>query len=74
MTIFYCIAHNVWHMSSGGFRNESLATEAETKIEVLHLATHEPRHYLYAVLCTGGINSLQHAIPFFQTEILHKDQ
>lgn len=37
-------------MSSGGFRSESLSTETETKIEVLHLATHKTRHYLYAVL------------------------
>lgn len=41
---------NVWHMSSGGFRSESLSTEAETTIEVLNLATHKPCHYLYAVL------------------------
>jgi hypothetical protein len=44
------LAHNGWHMSSGGFRSESLSTEAETTIEVLHLVTHKPRHYLYAVL------------------------
>jgi len=37
-------------MSSGGFRSESLSTEAETTIEVLRLATHKLRHYLYAVL------------------------
>jgi len=39
---FSNIAHNVGHMSSGGFRSESLSTEAEIKIEVLHLATHKP--------------------------------
>jgi hypothetical protein len=44
------LAHNVGHMSSGGFRSELLSTEAGTKIEVLPLATHKPRHYLYAVL------------------------
>ena len=36
----FIITHNVGHMSSGGFRSESLSTEAETTIEVLHLATH----------------------------------
>jgi hypothetical protein len=40
---------NGWHMS-GGFRSDYLSTEAETKIEVLPLATHKPRHYLYAML------------------------
>ena len=37
-------------MSSGGYRTTFLSTEAETTIEVLHLATHKPRHYLYAML------------------------
>jgi len=44
------LAGNVWHMSSGGFRSELLSTEAKTTLEVLRLATHKPRHYLYAVL------------------------
>lgn len=48
--MFILLAANVWHMSSGGFRSKSLSTEAVTKIEVLRLATHKPRHYLYAVL------------------------
>jgi hypothetical protein len=47
---FFWFVANVWHMSSGGFRSDSLSTEAETKIGVLRLATHKPRHYLYAVL------------------------
>ena len=33
---------NVGHMSSGGFRSESLSTEVETKIEILRLANHKP--------------------------------
>jgi len=41
---------NGGHISSGGFRSESVSTEAETTIEVLPLANHKPRHYLYAVL------------------------
>ena len=49
---------NVWHMSSGGFRSESLSTEAENTIKVLRLATHKPRHYLYAVLYTVFISSV----------------
>ena len=44
------VAHNVGHMSSGGFISETLSTEAETTIEVMPLVTHKPRHYLYAVL------------------------
>ncbi len=47
---FVKMPYNGWHMSSGGFRSESLSTEAEIKIEVLTLATHKPRYYLYAVL------------------------
>ena len=39
-------------MSSGGFRNELFSTEAKTTIEVLRLATHKHRHYLYAALAT----------------------
>ena len=56
-TIGRNIAANVWHMSSGGFRSRSLSTEAEPTIEVLRLATHKPRHYLYAVLANGFITS-----------------
>ena len=41
---------NVGHMSIGGLRSDSLSTEAETTIEVLRLAIHKPRHYLYAML------------------------
>src|SRR4030043_583984 len=37
-------------MGSGGFRSCLLSTEAETTIEVLPLATHKHRHYLYAML------------------------
>jgi hypothetical protein len=37
-------------MSSGGFRSVSLSTNVEITIEVLPLATHKSRHYLYAVL------------------------
>jgi hypothetical protein len=44
------MADHAWHMSNGGFRSESLSTEAEITIEILPLATHKPRHYLYAVL------------------------
>jgi hypothetical protein len=33
------MAHNVGHISSGGFRSESLSTEAETTIELLPLVT-----------------------------------
>ena len=51
----FTVAHNVWHMSSGGFRSESLSTEAETTIGVLHLATHKTRHYLYAVLAVRAL-------------------
>jgi len=50
---YFTLAANVGHMSSGGFRSESLSTEAEITIEVLRLATHKPRHYLYAVLAAG---------------------
>jgi len=47
--IFKMVA-NGWHMSSGGFQSTSLSTETEITIEALPLATHKPRHYLYAVL------------------------
>jgi hypothetical protein len=47
-----CVARNVGNMGSGGFRCGPLSTETETTIDVLHLATHKPRHYLYAMLCT----------------------
>ncbi len=47
-------------MSSGGFRSKSLSTEAETTIEVLPLATHKPRHYLYAVL--AGVNIIYQSL------------
>ena len=47
--ILNSIAANVWHMSSGDFRSELLSTDAENTIEVLYLAIHKPRHYLYAV-------------------------
>jgi hypothetical protein len=50
---FFKMGYNVGHMSIGGFRSDSLSTEAETIIDVLRLATHEPRHYLYAVLPAG---------------------
>jgi len=36
----FIMPHNGGHMSSGGFRSDSLSTEAETTIEVLRLATH----------------------------------
>jgi len=49
---------NVGHMSSGGFRSSSLSTEAEIAIELLPLATHKPRHYLYAVLAEVFFNIL----------------
>ena len=51
----YSIVANDWHMSSGGFRSESLSIEVETTIEVLRLATHKPRHYLYAVLAVAVV-------------------
>jgi len=54
----FIITHNVGHMSSGGFRSESLSTEAETTIEVLSLATHKPRHYLYAMLANVNFIAL----------------
>jgi hypothetical protein len=44
------MVHNGGHMSTGGFRSKSLSTEVETTIELLKLATHKPRHYLYAVV------------------------
>jgi len=50
LSVALTLVANGGHMSSGGFRSESLSTEAETTIELLHLATHKPRHYLYAVL------------------------
>jgi hypothetical protein len=49
-------------MSSGGFRSKSLSTEAEIIIEVLPLATHKPRHYLYAVLPAVLFYSFIHQI------------
>jgi len=45
---------NVGHMSSGGFRSDSLSTEAETIIEVQPLTFHKTRHYIYAVLAAGN--------------------
>jgi len=47
---FILFSHNCGHMSNGGFRSESLSTEAKTTIELLPLATHKPRLYLYAML------------------------
>lgn len=40
-------------MYSGGFRSNSLSTEAEITLEVLPMATHKPRHYLYSVFSAG---------------------
>jgi len=51
----FSILPNVGHMSSGGFRSKPLSNEAETPIEILPLATHKHRHYLYAVLAAGII-------------------
>ena len=48
--VFFTMPHNGGHMRSGGFRSESLSTEGEATLEALRLATHKPRHYLYAVL------------------------
>jgi len=47
-------------MSSGGFRSELLSTEAETTIELLPLATHKSRHYLYAAWATEFIHILEY--------------
>jgi hypothetical protein len=47
---FFTIAHNVGHISSGGFRSESLLTEAKNTKEVLSLITHKTRHYLNVML------------------------
>ena len=71
--IFPQLDANVGHMSSGGLRSKSLSTEAETAMELLPLATHNSRHYLYAVLaathfissCSGKYsNEANQLIPY----------
>jgi len=59
-SIFIFMVANGGHMRSDGFRSKSLLTDAETKIEVLPLATHKPRHYLYAMLCLVFILIILH--------------
>lgn len=73
----FSLTDNVGHMSIGGVRSESLSTELETIIELLRLATHKARHYLYAVLAVvyffnqSIYNHLLYQIPMplFESEL-----